>query len=85
MSINPKVAEVKVFVSKKEMIYMAYRCDYCGAYLDPGEKCTCLEEKEEWFRLWNNSTEEDQNGQLVLSGLGDTAGTGNIFTDDLPF
>lgn len=24
-----------------------YICDLCGAHLDPGEHCTCEEEKEE--------------------------------------
>lgn len=24
-----------------------YRCDSCGCYLDPGEKCDCLKEKKQ--------------------------------------
>ena len=23
------------------------RCEFCGAYLDPGEKCDCQKEKQE--------------------------------------
>ena len=65
---------------------MAYRCDYCGAFLDPGEKCTCYEEKLEMIRLWSSKTKEDDDGQLTLVGAV-TAGTGDRggFTDDLPF
>ena len=25
---------------------MRYKCEHCGAYLDPGEHCDCLEQKE---------------------------------------
>ena len=25
---------------------MNYICEHCGAYLDPGEKCDCMDEKK---------------------------------------
>ena len=28
-----------------------YKCQYCGAYLDPGEKCDCVLENEKAAEL----------------------------------
>lgn len=32
-------------------------CPYCGANLDPGERCDCLDENEE------DENEEDEDGE----------------------
>lgn len=51
-----------------------YICPECGAYLDPGERCDCTEEraaeverqeklKEEWKRL----LVREQDGQLKIA------------------
>lgn len=29
------------------MFYSKYKCEYCGANLDAGEKCDCKEKKRE--------------------------------------
>lgn len=48
---------------------MAYfkTCDHCGAHLDAGETCDCIErefiEEEKWARL----TKLNDNGQLILN------------------
>lgn len=37
------------------------RCPCCGAYLDPGEKCTCREESA--TETMNMKTEENEDGK----------------------
>lgn len=54
---------------------MFYRkCQYCGAYLDPGEHCNCQEEepvvqKKEKTETWplEKMVREEKNGQLRLA------------------
>lgn len=45
---------------------MAYICDYCGAHLDPGEKCDCQREDERLKETWRRLTSEDKNGQITF-------------------
>lgn len=33
-----------------------YKCLYCGAYLDPGEKCDCIIEREKAAELKKEPT-----------------------------
>lgn len=47
---------------------MAYfnTCPHCGATLDPGEKCECIDEKEERRKKWESLTKNDKDGQLAF-------------------
>ena len=45
---------------------MAYLCEFCGAHLDPGEKCDCKREAEESAKKWQSMTKKDRDGQLQL-------------------
>lgn len=37
-----------------------YVCEYCGAYLDPGEKCDCQEEKKRKNAKYQKMVYEDK-------------------------
>lgn len=43
-----------------------YRCDICGAYLDPGEMCDCRDTHERNLAMVDELLTEDQDGQMVL-------------------
>lgn len=43
-----------------------YRCDNCGAYLDPGERCTCSGTHEKNLQMVEELLSEDQDGQMTL-------------------
>ena len=43
-----------------------YICDNCGAYLDPGEHCTCRDAHERNLAMVDELLAEDQDGQMVL-------------------
>ena len=43
-----------------------YICDNCGAYLDPGERCTCRDAHERNLRMVDELLTEDQDGQMTL-------------------
>ena len=43
-----------------------YRCDNCGAYLDPGERCTCSGTHEKNMQMVDELFAEDQDGQMTL-------------------
>lgn len=43
-----------------------YRCDNCGAYLDPGERCTCSGTHEKNMQMVDELLSEDQDGQMIL-------------------
>ena len=43
-----------------------YRCDNCGAYLDPGERCTCHSTHEKNLQMVDELLTEDQDGQMML-------------------
>lgn len=47
---------------------MAYYnvCPNCGSNLDPGEKCTCTEEKAQQQEYYNNHYKVSESGQLVF-------------------
>ena len=39
-----------------------YRCDNCGAYLDPGERCTCHNAHEKNLQMVDELLTEEQDG-----------------------
>ena len=43
-----------------------YRCDNCGAYLDPGERCGCHDTHEKNLQMVDELFAEDQDGQMIL-------------------
>lgn len=43
-----------------------YRCDSCGAYLDPGETCDCRSAHKRNLELVDELLTEDQAGQMTL-------------------
>ena len=43
-----------------------YRCDNCGAYLDPGERCTCNRTHKKNLQMVGELFAEDQDGQMTL-------------------
>ena len=44
----------------------SYQCDICGAYLDPGERCTCRDTHERNMVMVDELLTEDQDGQMIL-------------------
>ena len=49
------------------MILMySYRCDNCGAYLDPGGRCTCHNAHEKNLQMVDELLTENQDGQMTL-------------------
>jgi len=46
---------------------MNYKCEECGAYLDPGEHCDCQEEKELNIRGIMDMLLMADDGQFVLN------------------
>lgn len=48
---------------------MYRKCEYCGASLDPQEKCDCREPSEQNRRLFETLTRTGEGGQMVLGGL----------------
>lgn len=51
-----------------------YICPECGAYLDPGETCDCVEERKKHETRRSDAVEklvriltEDKNGQLKIA------------------
>lgn len=48
-----------------------YRCDNCGAYLDPGERCTCHSTHECNLQMVDELLTEDQDGQMILKEVQD--------------
>jgi len=49
----------------------AHRCKECGAFLYPGEKCDCIEEREKEKKQkeleWLMYLLEENNGQLKMA------------------
>ena len=46
---------------------MYYRtCHLCGANLDPGERCDCMEEKEKTAKKYEELLTSESNGQMIL-------------------
>lgn len=43
-----------------------YVCKECGCYLDPGEKCDCVQVAEEKARLLQEHIKEQKDGQLMF-------------------
>lgn len=48
-----------------------YRCDNCGAYLDPGERCTRHDTHEKNLQMVDELLTEDQDGQMMLKEVQD--------------
>ena len=48
---------------------MAYynTCPYCGANLDPNEKCECQTEKNKLAKQYQEITSKKPDGQVVLA------------------
>lgn len=44
----------------------SYRCDNCGAYLDPVERCTCHDTHEKNLQMVDELLTEEQDGQMIL-------------------
>lgn len=44
-------------------------CEECGANLDPGEKCTCREEREQRDRKLQELYKEDGNMQYAINSI----------------
>ena len=59
-------------ITTSEVILMYnYRCDNCGAYLDPGERCTCHSTHEKNLQMVDELLTEDQDGQMMLKEVQD--------------
>lgn len=44
-----------------------YRCDKCGAFLDPGEKCDCQEQRERQREAQDKQYQKDpKTGQMMM-------------------
>ena len=48
-----------------------YRCENCGAYLDPGERCECRSTHEKNLQLVDELLAEDRDGQMMLKEVQD--------------
>ena len=54
-------------ITTSEVILMYnYRCDNCGAYLDPGERCSCHDTHERNLAMVDELFAEDPDGQMIL-------------------
>lgn len=49
-----------------------YRCDSCGAYLDPGERCSCHSTHEKNLKMVDEMLTEDRDGQMTLKETKDS-------------
>ena len=59
-------------ITTSEVILMYnYRCDNCGAYLDPGERCTCHDTHEKNLQMVDELLAEDRDGQMILREVQD--------------
>ncbi len=43
-----------------------YECAYCGAYLDAGEHCDCLEREHETVAEWARKIRIEDGGQMAF-------------------
>ena len=67
-----------VLIGAAWVVKFAYRrCPYCGAYLDPGERCDCQDEKElpgatntEQPKETQHSSNTITKSALIVSGAG---------------
>ena len=46
---------------------MNYICEHCGAYLDPGEKCDCMDEKKQMIEKIMGFLIPSDDGQFCLN------------------
>lgn len=49
-----------MWVRKGVIKVYKYVCEYCGAYLDPGEKCDCEEERKRKNAKYQKMVYEDK-------------------------
>lgn len=42
------------------------KCELCGCYLDPGEKCDCQSVKERYINMVSSAVSQDTDGQFSL-------------------
>lgn len=47
-------------------MFSRYLCSSCGARLDPGEKCDCMEKKEQNKKMLANMIRVQPDGQYRL-------------------
>ena len=58
---------------------MKYKeCEYCGAALDFGEKCDCLEESEIKRKRINALLNQESNGQISIVNITNLNSEGDI-------
>lgn len=46
-------------------------CRFCGANLDPGERCECQDRKRQMETLFKSLVIEEKNGQMRMGGVED--------------
>lgn len=46
---------------------MSYKCEHCGAYLDPGERCDCQDEKKQKVERLFSMITEGTDGQIQFN------------------
>ena len=56
-------------ITPEVILMYNYRCDSCGAYLDPGEQCDCHSTHEKNLQMVDELLTEDQDGQMILKGV----------------
>lgn len=60
-----------MITTSKVILMYNYRCDNCGAYLDPGERCTCHDTHEKNLQMVDELLSEDRDGQMILKEVQD--------------
>ena len=58
-------------IRNQVILMYSYRCDNCGAYLDPGDRCTCRDAHEKNLQMVDELLAEDQDGQMILKEVQD--------------
>ena len=46
-------------------------CKNCGANLEPGEKCDCMDRMQKVIRIFDKVLSEEPDGQIRIGGLFD--------------
>lgn len=53
-----------IFLTKEGVNMLFKQCEFCGANLDPGEKCDCKEKVQELIERYKQNTTVEQDGQI---------------------